>query len=314
VWADADVAQTSGIQLHTSFRLTNTAGSVFLSRTNGGRVEVLDAIEYFTLTANRSFGSAPDGQALDRQIFYFSTPGGTNNPAAAPSPVLINEFMADNAGPGGLRDPLDGLFQDWFELLNPNSEPFDLSGYYLTDNLTQPTKSRIPINTVVPGHGYLLVWADNEPQQNGLSLFGDLHVNFQLSAGGEAIGLFAPDGTLQSSVVFGPQIQNVSMGLYPEGSTNGGYRLMTNFTPRVSNSTAAQPAPFMVRSPLSSSNAISFVWDSLPGRAYRVQYKNALDEAQWIDLTSDIAATGETLSVTNVSPTLQRFYRVQLVR
>ena len=56
---------------------------------------------------------------------------------------------------------------------------------------------------------------------------GDEHC-FELVRAGDKdrflSALFAPDGTLQSSVVFGPQLQNVSLGLYPEGSTNGGYR------------------------------------------------------------------------------------------
>ncbi len=50
---------------------------------------------------------------------------------------------------------------------------------------------------IIPPQGYLLVWADNETGQN-LSLGvprPDMHVNFALSLGGEAIGLFAADGT-----------------------------------------------------------------------------------------------------------------------
>jgi hypothetical protein len=314
IWADGEAGQTSGTNWHASFRLTNASGLLILTRTNGGRTEALDAVEYFGLTPNRSFGSAPDGQSLDRQPFYFVTPGAPNNPASTPTPVLINEFMADNAGPGGMRDPLDGLFQDWFELFNPNVEAFDLSGYFLTDNLTQPTKFPIPPGTVLTGLGRLLVWADNEPLQNGASAFGDLHVNFQLSSGGEAIGLFAPDGTLQSSVVFGPQIENVSMGLYPEGSTNGGYRFMTNFTARTANSTAAQPEAFLVRAVDANTNRVILSWDSMPGRTYRVQFKDVLDAATWTQMGGDIAAPGSSTSITNVVPPAQRFYRILLVR
>jgi len=106
----------------------------------------------------------------------------TNSGPSALQPPVINEWMADNAGPGGLPDPVDGLFQDWFELFNPNTNTFNLSGYYLTDDLDQPAKWRIPTNTFLAGSGYLLVWADNQPEQNGLSPDGDLHANFQLSA------------------------------------------------------------------------------------------------------------------------------------
>src|SRR6185369_11487573 len=57
-------------------------------------------------------------------------------------PVTINEWMASATGPGGL-----GSFEDWFELFNPNNDAVDLGGYYLTDDLLQPTKWTIPTNT-----------------------------------------------------------------------------------------------------------------------------------------------------------------------
>ncbi len=312
LWADGQPAQTSGTNYHTSFRLTNTAGTIALVRTNAGRVEVLDYLDYFGLTRDRAFGSWPDGQRLERQIFFYATPSGPNNSASAPMPVVINEFMADNAGPGGLRDPVDGLYQDWFELYNPNTNSFDLSGYFLTDTLSQPTKWQIPLNTFIPAHGFLLVWADNEPTQNGLSPFGDLHANFQLSAGGEAIGLFAPDGTLQSSVIFTQQVQNVSMGLFPEGSTNAGYRFMTNFTPRAANSTAHDPSPFPV-SISAAPNALTLSWTSLPGRTYRLAFKADLSQAEWSPLFDVPAAGAMTSASLSTGEQPQRFYRVELL-
>jgi hypothetical protein len=89
---------------------------------------------------------------------------------------------------------------------------------------------------------------------------------------------------------------------------------MTNFTPRVANSTAAQPSQFLMRSPAATGGGIALYWESLPGRTYRVQYKNGLDDSQWADLTGDIPALGGTTSVTNAAQTGQRFYRIQLVR
>ncbi len=314
LWADGETNETATTNFHTSFRLTNSSGTIALVRTNAGRTEVLDYVNYFGLTPNRAFGSWPDGQPLDRQIFFFATPGASNNPAGAPVPVVINEFSAANAGPGGLRDPVDGLYQDWFELYNPNTNTFDLSGYFLTDTFAEPTRSQIPLNTYIAGHGYLLVWADNQPEQNGLSPFGDLHVNFQLSATGEAIALFAPDGTLQSAVVFTQQFQNVSMGLFPEGSTNGGYQFMTNFTPRTANSTASAPASFPI-TVRTTNNNLTLTWPSLPGRTYRILVKADFDQAFWFQNGPDVTASG---AVTSTSiPFVEvphRFYQVQLLR
>ncbi len=315
LWADGETNETATTNFHTSFRLTNSAGTIALVRTNAGRTEVLDYVDYFGLTPNRAFGSWPDGQPLDRQIFFYATPGASNNPAGAPVPVVINEFSAANAGPGGLRDPVDGLFQDWFELYNPNTNTFDLSGYFLTDTLAQPTKSQIPLNTYIAGHGYLLVWADNQPTQNGLSPFGDLHVNFSLSAAGEAIALFAPDGTLQSAVVFTQQFQNVSMGLFPEGSTNGGYRFMTNFTPRTANSVAPAPTAFPVAANWLADNTMFLTWPSLAGRTYRLEFKTALEDAVWTQIGGDLTTSSTVFALTNsTGVATQRFFRVLLVR
>jgi hypothetical protein len=237
----------------------------------------------------------------------------TNSGSGAPFPVVINEWMADNAAPGGFQDPVDGLYQDWFELYNPNTNAFNLTGYFLTDDLSQPTKSPIPTNTIIAPHGFLLVWADNQVSQNGLSPFGDLHAAFQLNNGGEAIGLFAPDGTLQSSVEFGPQVQNVSQGLFADGSTNGVYYFMTNFTPRAANSLAGVTS-FPITSVMVTNGTVRFTWEAIPGRTYRVEFKNDLGDLECAPLGVEVSPAGTTASATNAISAGQRFYRVELLQ
>jgi hypothetical protein len=111
--------------------------------------------------------------------------------------VFINEWMASNTN--SLADPADGDYDDWFELYNPGPNAVDLSGHYLTDVLSNPTKYLITTNGahIIPPQGYLLVWADNETGQNmsGGVPRTDLHVNFQLARAGEGLGLFAPNGS-----------------------------------------------------------------------------------------------------------------------
>jgi hypothetical protein len=172
------------------------------------------------MNGSNSFGSFPDGQGFDRRPFYYVTPGAANDGRGAPLVILINEWVAANSR--GWADPVDGDDEDWFELYNPGSTPVNLAGFYLTDTLATPFDHLITANGphIVPPGGYLLVWADEEVDQN---LIGgvpgtDLHVDFKLGAGGEEIGLFAADGTLIDSVSFGQQAENVSMGRYPDGS------------------------------------------------------------------------------------------------
>src|SRR5204862_951453 len=140
---------------HTSFTLPSGSGSLALSRMSAGQPQVLDYVDYSGVTANRSYGSFPDGQSFDRQQFFYVTPGGINNATSAPLTVAINEVMAGNTHT--LQDPLDGnKYDDWFELYNYGTNSADLSGYYLTDTLSNRFKSLIPSGYTIPPHGFLL--------------------------------------------------------------------------------------------------------------------------------------------------------------
>lgn len=236
----------------------------------------------------------------------------TNQGVLPPGPVVVNEWMADNAAPGGFADPQDGLFQDWIELYNPNDVPVDLSGFYLTDTLSAPTKWQVPSNVVIAPHGFLLVWADGDTGQNGAGTNGDLHAGFSLSKGGEAIGLCAPDGTPQHSIVFGEQDENVSQGLFPDGNTNTVYS-MADWSPRTANRLGAPPSPELVRLVLQTNGAIAFAASVIPGRTYRAEFKDALDDPSWTPLAT-ITATGTSLVVADSSGTQpERYYRVVLL-
>jgi hypothetical protein len=309
IWADGEPGQTSGSSWHTTFRLSETGGSLALTRNNGGLPEVLDYINYGALSVNHSFGSWPDGEPSERQLFFYVTPGASNNPAAPPLPVVINEWMADNAAPGGFPQ-YTGLYRDWFELYNPNTNAVDLSGYFLTDTLTQPDRWRIPNNTFISGRGFLLVWADNDTSLNASDTNGDLHANFQLSAGGEAIGLFAPDGTQQAAVTFGQQIQNVSQGLFPDGNTNGIY-LMTNSTPRAANTLAPPAPPHIEQISVNSGGVVQFTFSVSPGARYQIEFRNDLGSGSWISVgTPQTAASAQVTYSENMGANGQRFYRV----
>ncbi len=216
VWCDGQTNQTVSNVFHASFRLTPVTGSIVLSRIINGATQIVDYLNYNGLPANWSYGDVPDGQPFYRRNMFYPTPGSTNNGAGAPVTIFINEWLADNVA--CLADPADGNYEDWFELYNPGTNAVDLGGYYLTDDLANKFRYCIPNNGhfVVPPGGFLLVWADNEPNQNSTNR-ADLHVNFALSKAGEAIGLFAPDGTPIDVVTFGPQQTDVSQGRFPDG-------------------------------------------------------------------------------------------------
>ena len=130
--------------------------------------------------------------------------------------LVINEFMASNNN--NIEDPQQ-QYDDWIEIHNYGVDAVDIGGMYLTDNLSDPVKWKIPINdpalTTIEPSGHLLIWADGDISDPGL------HANFKLDANGEDIGLFKSDGiTMIDSVIFGEQTSDISYGRYPDGTDN----------------------------------------------------------------------------------------------
>ena len=144
------------------------------------------------------------------------------------APVVINELLASNKS---LADP-QGEFDDWIELYNLGATPVDIGGTYLTDDPSAPTKWQIPVGravqTTIPPHGYLLVWADKDMADPGL------HAAFSLDAGGEELTLLEADGTtVIDRISFGAQRAAVSYGRFPDGADT--WSLMDLPTPGARN-------------------------------------------------------------------------------
>ncbi len=132
------------------------------------------------------------------------------------SPVVINELMADNDNIA--MDP-QGDNDDWVELYNRTDSPIDLTGMYLSDKVDNPTKWQFPDGTEIAANGYLIVWCD-EDHDNEDATEG-LHSNFKLSKSGETVLLVGPDANdnmVLDSVVFGEQETDVAYGRIPNGT------------------------------------------------------------------------------------------------
>ena len=307
IWADGELAEGTAGNLHAGFRLNTPSGSAVLSRQVSGTSQIVDYFNYRDVGTNRSYGTFPAGQASYRQVFYFPTPGGTNNPGAPPVTLFINEWMAAN--PSFLRDPADQDFDDWFEIYNPSTSRVDLAGFTLTDDFLRPGKSVIPAGVSIAPLGYLLVWADEESSQTQTN--GDLHVGFKLSQSGEQIGLYDPAGRQIDSVVFAVQNNNISQGRWPNGGPAPFYSMPTP-TPRASNVIPVANPPVLSVT-LGANNTVTLVWSAQAGSSYRVQSKDDLNAVNWTNLGTPVNATEPTASFTDQNDGAQRFYRVTLI-
>ena len=140
------------------------------------------------------------------------------------TPVRINEVSAAN-----------GIYQneffkrnDWVELYNTTDQDIDVEGMFLSDNANKPKKYQITsqssnpdgqINTVIPAHGYLIVWCDKlEPQSQ-------LHASFKLAAEGGDVLLTAEDESWSDKLSYTSQDgsemkSDETVGRYPDGSNN----------------------------------------------------------------------------------------------
>jgi hypothetical protein len=130
--------------------------------------------------------------------------------------LVINELLARNDF--GITDP-QGQNDDWIEIYNSGEEAINIGGMYLTDELSEQTKWRIPNDnasaTTIEAGSYLLIWADNDTTDAGL------HVGFELDADGDQVSLFDTDGATQlDSITFGPQTPDVSYGRDPDATNN----------------------------------------------------------------------------------------------
>ncbi len=146
---------------------------------------------------------------------------------ATNTPVVINEFMADNQT--ALVDP-QGQFDDWIELRNLTDVEVDLTGHYLSDEPNNPRKWQFPVGTRIPAEGYLLVWAD----EDGNDAPG-LHASFKLAKSGEEIFLTGADANLDAvldHVSFGPQQTDHSYG---RSGTNADVWVTMDPTPGLAN-------------------------------------------------------------------------------
>jgi spore coat protein CotH len=123
-------------------------------------------------------------------------------------PVVVNELMADNNI--SVQDP-SGEYDDWVELYNNSPEPFDLTGYYLSDKFDQLTRWQFPDGTIIEGEDFLIVWCDNDLNQPGL------HTNFSLSKNGESVILTTPDLQIADTVTFGPSDPDIAYARVPNG-------------------------------------------------------------------------------------------------
>ena len=122
------------------------------------------------------------------------------NEVSAANDIYVNEYFKRN---------------DWIELYNTTDSEIDVEGMYLSDNPLKPQKYQITktdgITTIVPAHGFLIVWCDK------LAPLAQLHTSFKLDADGGDVLLTAADQSWSDRLTYNTMKGDETVGRYPDG-------------------------------------------------------------------------------------------------
>lgn len=108
-----------------------------------------------------------------------------------------------------------GVYSDWIELYNANDKEVDLSGFGVSDTLSQPFKYRLPDGVAIAPHGYLVIFCSGNESAAGDE---ELHVPFSLRAYQEDVVLTSPKGRIVDSHSFVRQESDISMARTENGT------------------------------------------------------------------------------------------------
>lgn len=146
-----------------------------------------------------------------------------------PGLIVINEYSASN------RQILDEFnnYEDWVELYNTSANFVDLTGYYLSDNPSNPTKWQLPTVFIGPGQFLKVICSGRDTLSGGIP-----HANFRLSQlKPEHILLSEPNGTLLESQQLWVTQNGHSYGRTTDGGPDWG--VFASPTPGTTNTNSA---------------------------------------------------------------------------
>ncbi|MBN2829991.1 MAG: lamin tail domain-containing protein [Candidatus Cloacimonetes bacterium] len=182
VWADNDddIGQAG---LHAHFQLSGLGETLILTN----QTTIIGRTTYDIAFSNKSYARIPNGKGeyAIQAPTYNASNGGDFTENLTTAGVVINEIVPVNLT---VKADQEGGFDDFIELFNNSSSTINLSNYYLSDDVANPSKWPFPYGTTISAGGYLIVWAD-EDIINGYGC----HASFRLAAEGETILL--TDGT-----------------------------------------------------------------------------------------------------------------------
>ena len=207
--------------------------SLFKSGNNTIAVEIhnnsyTSSDQFWTAELLTSIGSAADELVSTDSVLNITADSGKQIFVACFKPMSDEEQTAQGIMPVRINEvsASNGIYvneyfkrDDWVELYNTTNAPVDVEGMYLTDKESNPKKYRITKGdtqaaTVIPAHGYLIVWCDKlEPTTQ-------LHADFKLAAEGGIVMLTAADESWSDLLTYTEHQGDQTVGRYPDGASD----------------------------------------------------------------------------------------------
>lgn len=206
-WIDDDPSQGED---HTGngFMLSGDGETILLVAPDA--TTIIDSITYPLMAPDISYGRTCDG-CPDWQYFNNVTFDASNGEFQSTELVFINEVQAAQTS---YYDDLQGEFDPWFEIYNPNSFQVNMANYVIevSGNAPWTVPDNNPYRTVIPPGGFLLIWCDGDMTDD------TNHAPITLNSGGGTITVKGPDNSTVDAYSYSSVPSNQSWGRQNDGS------------------------------------------------------------------------------------------------
>lgn len=207
---------------HTNFKLSSDGEVITLSDKSHN---IISKISYPKMDPNTSFGYL-NGKYVIMEPSPLKENGNIineKNNQNVNGKVIINEYMSSNKN---YNYDKNGYYFDWVELMNISDDDIELNNMYLSDNINNLTKFKIP-NVTIKKNDYLIIYLAGKK----ISDDNNIYASFKISENEEII---LSDGKhIVNKVKVVSLRDNISYGLYDDK-----WYYFTSPTPGMVNSTA----------------------------------------------------------------------------
>ncbi len=235
VFAEDDIAVNSVFLFYSADNIAFTSAEMFD-----------DGLHNDGSAGDHVYGISIDSAPEDTEMYYYFSAEDLDGTGSvypvcetfvlhigyAPPQLVINEFMAIN---NTTIADASGGFDDYIEIYNPGEFSVYLGDKFLSDEMDNPSKWRMPDQMLGPDQ-YLIIWADDNTSE------GQDHCSFKLDGDKDEIGIFSDieyGYSIIDTVSFGAQSGDISTGRLPNGT--GEFTVLPYPSPGANNEGTVPP-------------------------------------------------------------------------